>query len=84
MIVYIYIILLAVPKHISWKREAKLQKKKNHICTFLNYLKRKFFFSLCYGCIMKGHRFCMSLKCAIQILYERCYRCIMREATDSL
>ena len=26
MIVYVYFILLAVPKHISWKREAKLQK----------------------------------------------------------
>ena len=40
MIVYIYFILLAVPKHISWKREAKLQKN-DHICTFLNCLKRK-------------------------------------------
>ena len=33
---------------------------------------------------MKGHKFCMSLNSASQILYERCYRCIMREATDSL
>ena len=39
---------------------------------------------LFYRFIMKGQRFIMSLKRVLQIPYERCYRFIIKKATDSL
>ena len=40
MIVYIYFILLAVPKTHQLEKGSKIAKN-NHICTFLNCLKTK-------------------------------------------